>query len=318
MDTEHRDGINDLSSSLSALRTMPRHERRWTVVVDVLRPVLEAEAWKASYHSESAYLAAVSQSSGYSRTMLQRAVRADAFARRLAAEGRAPLERIVSLPFGIVEELASIEAHSSDLAHRMLARALEGEMTLGKLRKAHQESVASLAEKRPGKIAGRRLALDLERRILQALIADPSVFIELPVRIVAVNTSLGWGNCDAIATRTAHGKLETIGFDVKVRNRFGDASSLQAILPQVALASSFHSEYWVISNAENQEIEEIVKELSELNIVNVGLAAVHHEGGCFSFDPLSRPSGRPIPDRRLKMIKMLHRANLDHNVLKIL
>ena len=195
MDWEHRDSANDLSSSLSALRALPRRERRWTAVVDVLRPALETEAWKSFHHSESAFLAAVSHSSGYSRTMLQRAVRADAFARRLAAEGHAPLERIVGLPFGVVEELASIEAHSSDLAHCMLARVLDGKVTLGELRRVHQETVASLAEQRPKKIAGRRLSLDLERRIVQALIEDPSAFVEPPVRIwvggLAMRSALG-------------------------------------------------------------------------------------------------------------------------------
>ena len=307
METEHRDGANDLSSSLSALRTLPRRERRWTAVVDVLRPALETEAWRASYHSESAFLAAVSQSSGYSRTMLQRAVRAEAFARRLAAEGHAPLERILDLPFGIVEELASIEAHSSDLAHRMMAQALEGKVTLGELRRVHQESVASLAEQRPGKIAGRRLLLDLERRIVQALIDDPSTFLESPVHIAAVNIPLGWGSCDVIATRIELGELQTIAFEVKVMNRSGDVGHLHTILPQVALASSFHSRYWVLSNAGNRDLRDLAAEIQGLDLDNVGLAAVQECGDAFSFVPLRHPYGLPTPDRRTNIIKIIEK-----------
>ncbi|WP_448188809.1 hypothetical protein [Azospirillum sp. sgz301742] len=314
MNAEHRDGTNALISGLSALRALSRRERHWTTVVGVLRPALETGAWKSSYHSESAFLAAVSQASGYSRTMLQRAVRADAFAQRLATEGHAPLERIVGLPFGIVEELASIDAHSPELAHRMLARALEGEMTLGELRKVHQESVASLAEQRPGKIAGRRLLLDLERRIVQALIANPSAFVAPPVRIVAVDTPLGRGGCDAIATRIVHGVLETIAFEVKVTSRSADAGHLLAIMPQVALASSFHTDYWVLSNAGERELREFATEIGELSLANVGLATVRDEGGCFSFRPTRRPSGLPTPDRRLETIRMLGRAGLNNRI----
>jgi hypothetical protein len=235
-------------------------------------------------------------------------VRTDAFARRLAAEGNVPSERIFDLPFGIMEEIASAKIHSIDLSHQMVANVLDHKMTLGELRRIHQDTVTSLAKQQPGKVAGKRLSFELQRRVVQALVNDPLPFIESPVHVAAVRGNLGHGTCDVIATRSNHGLVETIAFKVEIINRSKNKGALLATLPRVALACSFHTVYWVLSNAGEQELRGFMKEIDILALSNVGLASIRGENRALTFNLLCNPSGPPNPDRRFSMIQILSRT----------
>jgi hypothetical protein len=304
-----RNGPVDLTSCLSALKELPRRQRHWAAIADILRPLLEAAAWKESYHSESAFLAEVSLSMGYSRTVLQRIVRTDAFARHLAAEGNVPSERIFDLPFGIMEEIASVKIHSIDLSNQMMADVLDNKLTLGELRRIHRDTVKSLAKQQPGKVTGKRLSFDLQRRVVQALLNDPSPFIESPVHIAAVRGSLGYGMCDVIATRNEKNLIETIAFKIEIINHTKNKGILLATLPRIALASSFHTVYWILSNADEQEPQRFMKEIHILALSNVGLASIGSKNRTVAFNLLHNPSGLPNPDRRSSMIQTLDRTH---------
>jgi hypothetical protein len=303
-----RNGPVDLISCLSALKELPRRQRHWAAIADILRPVLEAAAWKESFHSESAFLAEASISMGYSRTVLQRIVRTDAFARRLAAEGKLPSERISELPFGIMEEIASAKIHSIDLSNQMMANVLNHKLTLGELRRIHRDTVTSLAKQQPKKVTGKRLSFNLQRRVVQALLNDPSTFIKSPEHIAAVRGPLGHGMCDVIATRSKHGLIDTMAFEIHVINHSKNKGALLATLPRFALACSFHTVYWILSNADEQELQRFMKEIDILGLSNVGLASIGSKNQAVAFDLLLNPSGLPNPDRRSSMIQTLDRT----------
>jgi hypothetical protein len=314
METENNDfdaphdALADLTSCLSELKELPRRQRHWAAIAGILRPVLEAASWKNLYRSESAFLADIAISVGYSRTFFQRIVRMDAFARRVAVEAKLPSKKIFDLPFGIIEEIASAKSHSRDLSNQLMANVLDHKLTLDQLRRIHWETVVSLTKQQPGKVTGKRLSFDLRRHAVQTLLINPSTFIKSPVHIAAVTGPLGHGMCDVIATQNERGSIETIAFKIENSNHAKNKGSLLTIIPRIALASSFHTVYWILSNASEQEIERFMKEIHTLALSNVGVASIRNENRTMSFNLLCNPSGLPIPDRRSSMIQTLDRT----------